>query len=153
MFSERESEDFEAWLTDMPDCLRKFLDEIEVDGSIKLDFSANSLLSIESLLLSRFPDQMSYKQFAETHFVDGVTRYVGEVFRRSLGGRWELSRKNPNDVNFGLPVLTGYIGETTPTCPHRLVLVSVARRRGDFLYSVLTNITEDQKKLTEKNQK
>lgn len=127
--------DFDAWLTNMDDALDRFVELVPAELAEELDYSPKSLVAVESWLLQRYPDQQSLKSDPALGFIDGAVRYVGEVFVRNLGAHWTLSR-NPKNVFYGLPIVTGHPRETTPQCPHKLLNVATARREGTFLREV-----------------
>ena len=134
--------DFDAWLTDMDDALQRFLDLVPAELAHELDYSKDSLTPLESWLLQRYPDQESLEVEPSIDLADGAARYVGETFVKSLGAHWTLSRKNPRDVYYGSPIVTGHPGETTSICPHRLVGVALHRRVGNFLRMVFDSQNE-----------
>lgn len=123
--------DFEAWLTDMPEALDRFL-EVVPEG-LKLDFSADALGRLEEWLLGEYESLESYVERAPTVIVDGVSRYIGETLRTHLGGCWDIILDNRKNVYFGMPVLIGAGGELTPVCPHFLATTLLDRRSGKFL--------------------
>lgn len=130
--------DFDAWLTDMDDALDHFREHVPAVLAEQLDYSPESLVALENWLLQRYPDQESFKTDSSLALVDGIVRYVGETFVRSLGAHWTLSR-NPKNVYYGLPIVTGHPRETTPQCPHKLVSVATYRREGAFLRDVFNS--------------
>jgi len=133
--SSQQELDFDAWLTDMDDALDRFFELVPGELAEKLDYSAESLIALESWLLQRYPQPQSLKMDPELALVDGAARYVGEIFVRSLGAHWTLNT-NPKNVFYGLPVITGHPRATAPQCPHKLLNVATVRREGTFLREV-----------------
>ena len=83
-------DDFEYWLADMDDALERFVAGLPEQVSRKLDFSLGSLDVLEQWTLEKYPNVASTRGQAESSTLDGLARYVGETFRRELGGRWEI---------------------------------------------------------------
>lgn len=131
---------FEDWLVDMDDAIDRFLETLPEDLSERLDFSPEALDVLEAWLLERYPSVDAALAETEKETLDGAARYVGETFRRALGGRWDIELDDPNDVNYRLPVLTGFQGEYSKQSPVTLVTAAVDRRSGNYLRAVLANI-------------
>jgi len=105
-----ELEKFECFLFEMDDVLEAFLAEASAEG-IDFDYSLDSLDALEKYVVSQ-PDEGKSSRFQSR-----AARYLGEVFRKSVGGRWELCLKDPNYVYFKVPVLTGYSDKPIEFCP------------------------------------
>jgi hypothetical protein len=138
MSSEQELE-FDAWLTDMDDALERFMELAPESLIEQLDYSPDSLNAIEHWLLQSYASLDAFDAEPSTQLIDGAVRYVGETFVRNLGAHWSVSLENPNDVFYGLPIVIGHPGQTTPLCPHRLTGVATDRRLGNFLRTVFDN--------------
>lgn len=135
-------ERFEYWLADMDDALTRFLDSLPGEVKGRLDHSPQSLSALEEWLLSRYPGTDAMLPTSESQVVDGAARYVGEVFRRSLGGKWTIECKDQRNAFYGLPQLTGLPGQQAQLCPLTLVTTSADRRTGKFLQMVYLNNKE-----------
>lgn len=121
---------FEYWLADMDDALARFTQRLPRDVAEKLDYSAASLDVLESWLLAHYPDIPSMRPESEADLVDGMARYVGETFRKHLGGRWDIELENPKYAYFGIPQLIGFWNNSTPVAPRTLVTTAADRRTG-----------------------
>jgi hypothetical protein len=130
---------FEYWLMDMDDALIRFVDTLPTEIKAQIDFSPESLVVLEAWLLSKYSDTDKIMLMTESKVVDGAARYVGEVFRRCLGGKWVIDFKDKNNVFYGLPQLSGLPGQTVQICPLTLVTASTDRRTGKFLYTIYLN--------------
>ena len=71
----------------------------------------------------------------DTWIHDALARYIGEVFRKNIGGKWNIVLDDPNYAYVGLPQLN----YPTPVCPFTLLTASIDRNRGDFLRMVYIN--------------
>ncbi len=131
---------FEHWLADMDDALDRFAASVEEPLRAQLDYSPTSLDAVEAWILERYPSTESLLAPSESRWLDSLARYVGETFRRQLGGRWHLRLDEPDYAFYGLPELTGLAAPSTSECPHTLVTAAADRRRGTYLRTVLENM-------------
>jgi hypothetical protein len=138
--SSTQRDNFEIWLMDMDDAIDRLLDQVPSDVQAQLDFSPASLDVLEAWLLQRYPNLDALLAESEKDTLDGAARYVGQTFREKLGGRWDIVLDNPRDVNYRLPILTGFRGEYSAPSPVTLVTASTDRRSGTYLRTVLQNI-------------
>ena len=136
-------ERFEHWLADMDDALARFLDSLPEEVRARLDRSPQSLRVIEEWLLSRYPSTDATLPMSESQMIDGAARYVGEVFRKTLGGKWTIECKDKRNAFYGLPQLTGLPRQQAQLCPLTLVTASADRRTGKFLETVYRNNKEN----------
>ena len=127
---------FQHWLVDMDDALERFLADVPDTIATKLDYTSTSLDVLESWLLGSYESVEAMLEPDQSARIDGAARYVGETFRRELGGQWALRLGDPSKVFYGLPELTGF-RMRTPLCPLTLVTASADRRTGNYLRSVL----------------
>jgi hypothetical protein len=130
-------ERFDAWVAEMDNKLERFFSSLPDETRAKLDFSPASLDALEGWLLGRYANPVEIRQPPEIPNLDGASRYVGQTLIKGIGGHWELSLRDPTNVFYGLPIVTGYSERPTPECPHRLVTTSLSRRTGDFIRSVV----------------
>lgn len=133
-------DDFECWVMQMDEAIDEFAnDTLPADLANGLDYSLESLDSLEMWLLDVYPDIPSVLQDSEKTVVDGASRYVGEVFRKQLGGIWSIDLVNPKNVYFNIPVveMKGLWRE----CPASLVTAAVDRRTGCYISSTLRAIS------------
>ena len=101
-------DDFEIWLSDMGDALERFGSLLPNDLRNRLVYSIDSLDALESRLLSRYQDPRELLEKRESTYLDGLSRYVGEVFRKNLSARSDIGLKNETNTYLGLPKLVGY---------------------------------------------
>jgi hypothetical protein len=110
-----ELEKFQEYLFEMDDVLEVFIEEARQAG-VTLDYSEKSLDAIEPYLKEKLAAEGNR---------DGLRnqagRYVGETFRKLIGGKWELCLKAPNYLYFKLPVISGYSAEPIEFCPNAVV--------------------------------
>ena len=89
--SELSGEDkFEYWLMDMDDAIEGFIQYLPNHIANKLDYSIESLSTLETWLLDKYDSIEKIKPQSESTIVDGAARYIGETYRRALGGKWNI---------------------------------------------------------------
>lgn len=81
---------FEFWLMEMNDSIQRFLDSLPEEIARQLGFSVDSLTCLELWLISRYQGPAEIMRPTEAQAHDGAARYIGETFRRSLGGNGGL---------------------------------------------------------------
>jgi hypothetical protein len=133
---------FEFWLMNMDDAIENFLQSVPADIASRLDFSDLSLDALEAFILETYPDIAAIKSPGEAKSVDGMARYVGEVFRKNLGGRWFIDYSEKNNAFYGLPQLKDMKGQVAQICPLTLVSASTDRRSGAFIITVFNNLAK-----------
>jgi hypothetical protein len=130
---------FECWLMEMDDAIQTFIDQLPPDIATRMDYAPESLPPLEAWLLSRFAEVDAAVAPEAAAVVDGAARYLGEVFRKLLGGRWDIELEDKKNAFFRLPQLKGLPQQSAQICPHTLVTASLHRRTGQFLKTILDN--------------
>lgn len=127
---------FEDWKDFVPDFLQEFFSLFPHESRASLDFSPQSLDVVEASLLAWYPDTESMLLPSAGPTVNLLACYVGETFRKSLGGDWDICLDDPEYAFYGLPIIRG----TRDTeCPLTLVTASADRRTGTYMRDVLEN--------------
>ncbi|MEN8215329.1 MAG: hypothetical protein ABFS56_02915 [Pseudomonadota bacterium] len=135
-----EQENFGVWLFEMDEALARFFKNLPDHLVAHLDFTPHSLDLLEDWILKKYSSVEKMLPSEEAVMVDGITRYIGETFRKTIAGTWEIRFDDPKYVYYGLPQLTGFSSpKIAPICPMRLVTTCVDRRKGHFLSAVLHN--------------
>jgi hypothetical protein len=142
----KKHEDFQYWLANMDDALERFADGLPAEVRNQLSFSPDSLDVVESWILERYASTQEMLAPSESRAADGLARYIGETFRRALGGRWEIRLDDPKYAFHGIPQLTGFWDKPTPVCPLSLAAASADRRTGRFLSGVLASYLRDKQR-------
>jgi hypothetical protein len=110
----QELENFQHFLFEMDDILESFLGEAEVAG-FTLDYSLNSLSSLEQFMLAQ------PKLAEDTRLQNRAARYLGEVFWKNVGGKWDLFLEDPKNLFYRLPVINGYSDRDIEFCPIHII--------------------------------
>ena len=133
-------DDFEYWLFEMDDALESFFREVPADIRCSLDYSPVSLNVLETWLMTRYENTKAILRSSEKRQLDLVARYVGETFRKNIGGVWTIDLDNPKNAFYRIPVLRKQ-GEWEE-CPATLVTASLDRRTGTYMEKVLRHFLQ-----------
>lgn len=134
---------FQMWLMDMDEAIERFRQSVSEDAAKALDFTPESLSTLESVVLAKYTCVDEITKPSEAKAVDGMARYVGEVFRKKLGGKWTIDYSDRKNAFHGLPQLVGMSGQRTQICPLTLVTASTDRRTGSFIRTVFDSNARD----------
>jgi len=137
--NERE-EQFQVWLIHMDDAIEAFSKYLPQDVSAKLDYSPESLDALEGWLLNRYSTKEDLKLDSENVIFDGAIRYLGETFRKTLGGRWFINARDRDLLFFGIPQLENMRGQEVPFSPVTTVTACFSRATGNYFRTILTNL-------------
>ena len=132
--------EFDDWLIAMDNKLEQLFDEVPGSVARRLDYSPESLSALESWLLENFTPS-GWARTENKRLLDRVTCYVGETFRKSLGGKWTIDKSDGTGVFFGVPVIVkpGH----APECPLSLVTAAIDRRAGNYMEAVLRSMQSE----------
>jgi hypothetical protein len=133
-------DDFENWLASLDDSLESLFSAIPEELRNRLDFSAASLDIVESLILQKYRDVASMLEPDQSSSLNALAAYVGETFRKGIGGRWDIRLDDPKFAFHGIPVLVGAgTSQKTMLCPFAMVTASADRRTGKYLRTIFEN--------------
>jgi hypothetical protein len=116
---------FEYWLIDMDDAIDRFFACLPKHVRTSLDYSPEYLRVLEAWLLENYPTVAAIKNESQMHALDGAARYIGELFRHHLGGKWFIDYSDSTNIFYGRPQIQGMSGQKTQFCP-----MTVARQSG-----------------------
>lgn len=135
-------DDFQQWVFDMDDALDDFRQRVPADQRDKLDYSPASLDVAEKWILDTYPSVDAMLKPDQAQQVDGVARYIGETFRKALGGSWRINLEDPKQAFHGMPVVVfgSNLGEDSP---QSLATATADRRTGTYLRQILEYKLED----------
>ncbi|MCS1352411.1 hypothetical protein [Mechercharimyces sp. CAU 1602] len=128
-------EELQAWMSDMEKVLDNFFSQVPSTLVQKLDFTPSSLPVLEEWMLARYPDAEATR--ADYELMDGLERYLGETFRRELGGEW-LYCDEADHPFAGFVVLDHFYLQSDPLFATDLIINPLTRRTGTYLKDVLT---------------
>lgn len=139
----KEDDQFEEWLMEMTDAIERLQQSLPGEMQGKLDYSPESLQALEGFALAKYPSIGDAQKRTEATILDGMARYVGEVFRKRMGGKWMIDHSDKENAFYGLPQLSGMTGQNAQICPLTLVTASLDRRTGKFLCRIFDNSLRD----------
>jgi hypothetical protein len=128
------ADEFARWRAGVEPSVASFVAFMSTQIAAPLDFSAVSLTQLEAWLLARYPLAATLESDGELG--EKIAVYVGEVFRRQLGGDWTvlttesaLARYNRRDLRdlVGVPLMN-----CPPACCPRQLVVETMRKRSGF---------------------
>jgi hypothetical protein len=129
-----ERRDFDIWLVEMDDSLEQLFEELPEKVTEVLDYTPGSLSHLERWMLQSFPSREAMLEI-DRYLPDRLSCYVGETFRKSLGGMWDIELTDESYAYYGIPILTK--DGVRYECPLGAVGTALHRRQGDFLERLL----------------
>jgi hypothetical protein len=118
---------FERYVSDMDAVVHAFVGEAKRAG-VTLDYSKQSLDVLERYLLEKLSPGTDGDLLR-----DHAARYLGETFRKLIGGHWELCLKDPDYIYLKLPVVTGYSKLPIEFPPTEIIRNFLASRKPGML--------------------
>ncbi|MBK8030933.1 MAG: hypothetical protein IPK17_15885 [Chloroflexi bacterium] len=139
MFRLETQKQFDEWLDDKDLRLMRFFASIPPELLSYLDFSLDSLKHLETWLLQKYPEVQRDLSVNELAIIDTIGTYVGEVFRKYLGGQWVIDLENEENAYFGIPGIGNFGGNHSIKLvyPSTWVTTSIHRRTGTFIYNLV----------------
>ena len=135
-------ENFQDWIFFISDKMEYFTGEFAQENSLTLDYSIKSLDEIEGWILANFKHHNDL--IAEKKLLDYITIYIGETFRKHIGGKWYIDLENKKNAYYSMPVLTdpAYIGERY-VASMTYATACISRQKGNYISTILLNCMED----------
>jgi hypothetical protein len=106
-------EEFKAWLESKDARLNDFLASLPPALQNQLDYSIESANALEAWLLEKYPEYKLALDAKEFPIIDACGIYVGEVFRKVLGGEWTIELKDEEYAYLGIPGIDGFRSNRT----------------------------------------
>lgn len=133
-------ENFQNWIFYISDKMEYFTQEFALNHDLKLDYSIKSLDNIENWILSNFKNPSDILSKENAKLLDLLSIYVGETFRKYIGGKWYMNLDDKNNAYYSMPVLTSndYKGEVYKA-PIPMVTASLDRKKGNYISTILKN--------------
>ena len=131
-------ENFQDWIFFISDKMEYFTGEFAQENSLTLDYSIKSLDEIEGWILANFKHHNDL--IAEKKLLDHITIYIGETFRKHIGGKWYIDLENKKNAYYSMPVLTdpAYIGERY-VASMTYATACISRQKGNYISTILLN--------------
>ncbi len=135
-------ENFQEWLILIDFKMDFFTEEFAKEQNLTLDYSIESLDKLEGWILANYDDIK--KLIDDGKMLDYLTVYIGETFRKHLGGKWYIDLKNKKNAYYSMPVLTdpSYRGEVY-IAPMTYATACINRKKGNYISTILKNNMQD----------
>ena len=121
-------DEFERYMIGMEFTLERLMTKA-INAGFELDYSIESAGLVERLIDKLWTDDEVSNKNLRTQ----AGTYLGEVFRRNIGGRWELSWDDNNSLYRGMPVLLGYSSHNLVCSPISTLIQYIGRRKEGLL--------------------
>lgn len=131
-------ENFQDWIFFISDKMDYFTEDFVKEQNLILDYSVKSLDCIEKWILTNFKHHSDL--IAQDKLLDYITIYIGETFRKHIGGKWYIDLKNKKNAYYSMPVLTSpsYVGEVY-VAPMTYATACISRQMGNYISTILLN--------------
>lgn len=108
------------------------------DSGVRLDYSRESLVALERVVLDRFAVTEAGQRFILRESLHGFEAYVGETLMRVAGGQWAWRDRGspPQHAGDGPVACADPVLGLAPVAPLDLLLAALATRSGDRLVGV-----------------
>ena len=122
-----------------------FTSDFAQEQNLTLDYSMQSLDDLEAWLLTHYDNH--HVLMEDKKLLDDLTVYIGETFRKHLGGKWFIDLKNKKNAYYSMPVLTdpSYRGEVY-IAPMTFATACISRKDGQYISRILKYNIESQAK-------
>ncbi|UFH31461.1 hypothetical protein LNP04_16020 [Chryseobacterium sp. C-71] len=119
-----------------------FSQEFASENNLLLDYSLKSLDDLENWIITNYPNINALKE--DQKILDLLTIYIGETFRKHLGGKWFIDLEDKDNAYYHMPVLTSpyYKGEIYKA-PRTFATACIPRKKGNYISTILKNNMED----------
>ena len=134
-------DDFQKWLFLIDVKMGYFTGEFAEKYQLTLDYSLASLDELESWILTNYAtlDQL----LADREILDYLTIYIGETFRKHIGGKWFMDLENKKNAFYAMPILTDPSYRGGIRTPMTYVTACIHRKKGNYISTILKNDLED----------
>lgn len=134
---DRRIEDFEWWITCIPDKIEALKNETPTNVSEKLDYSLDSLLLLEEFIIKSYSADFLKSENGKL-VLDRLASYIGSTMKKLIPSlKWHVELKNEDDIYFALPVLIDSV--LPPLCPHKLPITACLKGKGNVIMKKVAN--------------
>ncbi|MFJ1352179.1 hypothetical protein [Capnocytophaga canimorsus] len=135
-------DNFQDWIFYIDDKMDDFTQNFAQQHHLTLDYSIQSLDDLEQWIFTNFENNTLLIENAK--LLDLLTIYIGETFRKHIGGKWVMDTENKKNAYYMLPVLwnenfKGVIYKS----PRTYATACISRKKGNYISSILKNNMAD----------
>ena len=91
-------ENFQEWIFFISDKMEYFTGTYAKEHGLVLDYSKKSLDDLERWILDNFNDHNDL--IAQKELLDHLTIYIGQTFKKYIGGKWFIDLENKKNVTY-----------------------------------------------------
>ncbi|UOU98469.1 hypothetical protein MUU74_00540 [Chryseobacterium daecheongense] len=135
-------ENFQEWIFLIGEKMDAFTEDFAKENNLNLDYSIRSLDEIEKWIIGTYP---TIKELRDDHkMLDLLTIYIGETFRKHIGGKWVMDTEDQENAYYMMPTLTSpdYTGEVYKS-PRTFATASIPRKKGNYISTILKSCMQD----------
>lgn len=135
-------DNFQEWIFLIGEKMDAFTQDFAKENSLNLDYSIRSLDEIEKWIIGTYP---TIQELRNDHkMLDLLTIYIGETFRKHIGGKWVMDTEDQENAYYMMPTLTSpdYTGEVYKS-PRTFATASIPRKKGNYISTILKNCMQD----------
>lgn len=135
----------ESWRGLVESTIQNFISNLPSQLSDTLNYSVSSLDELEAWMLDTYSS--SIPDESKAMIDNGLMYYIGETFRKCLGGYWNVHfAKVEPDYRYGEdPVIEGFFRDMAIS-PWVLIGITLEQRSGNYLRSSLETLLKFYKK-------
>ncbi|WP_335966819.1 hypothetical protein [Galbibacter sp. PAP.153] len=134
--------DFEWWITCIPDKIERLEELIPPSIFSQLDYSLQSLNILGNYIIEKIQTVSNLKN--EQELWDCIASYVGTCYRRNVPtAKWRVELEDKNNLFYGVPALR--TDAMTNFYPKYEITTMLDRKRADFLYAITKKHNELQR--------
>ncbi|NSL85204.1 hypothetical protein [Chitinophaga solisilvae] len=135
-------DNFQEWIFLIADKMDAFTGAFASRHHLTADYSIRSLDDIEQWIFRTYPTIQHLREDPET--LDLLTVYIGETFRKHIGGKWMMDTEDQKNAYYMMPVLTSpdFCGEVYKA-PRTFATAAIPRKKGNYISTILKNNMED----------
>lgn len=127
----------------------EFTNEFAKENHLILDYTIDSLDDLERWILDHYSN--AQELVADSKTLDRLCIYIGETWRKYLGGKWVIDLENKKNVYYSMPALTDpYYQDKPRTYPMTNATACISRKKGNYISRILINSISDRTKTIDK---
>ncbi len=135
-------DNFQEWIFFIDNKMDYFTEEFAKENNLDLDYSIQSLDILEKWIINTYPTINTLRE--DEKILDLLTIYIGETFRKHIGGKWFMDLDDKENAYYHMPVLKSpnYKGEIYKA-PRTFATACIPRKKGNYISTILKNNMED----------
>ncbi|MFJ1435833.1 hypothetical protein ACILFN_10895 [Capnocytophaga canimorsus] len=135
-------DNFQDWIFYIDDKMDDFTQNFAQQHHLILDYSIQSLDDLEQWIFTNFENNTLLIENAK--LLDLLTIYIGETFRKHIGGKWVMDTENKKNAYYMLPVLTDKKYKVEKyVAPSTFATACISRKKGNYISTILKNNMAD----------